>query len=272
MSFKEFLRLDEAKKAILPNLAAGLRPPPEAFRTSDLASKDVDTRLASGLAGEEKVVKALKYYVGPTEVSTVMEDRKPKIDAHVDLGGGNVVTVQIKKRDEGRDLLYEYYKNYTGRGTEPNGRDYRGKSKGYAVLSPDQRMVHLADADKLRQIAKGLVKEWEDAGGLSSYRGSQGIVRYQYSHDYDGQSKVIVYVPPEMLRGSLTGFPAGPLVITAEVLAGKPGPGARQPKLVMPQTVSQPKVPGVYTGTGNTSPGSPPAASPPTSSTVSSRP
>ena len=166
---------------------------------------DNATRVRHGLNRERQIADALRTQAGlPIEDATGMEDRERKVDRWIAYPGKRV-TLQIKYRETGEDLLFEVYDKFFGWDDPKNkvGRDMMGDSTEYAVLLQDRKtivMVPVAVAKRAIGImVEGAKRQWTVEGPHGStfrYFTNGCKLELKVQRDpRDGRPKMVAYIP-----------------------------------------------------------------------------
>jgi len=196
--------------------AAGLaiRPTLVKDKTDVVNSKHlaVDDRLKAGWAAEDEIIATLERFLGqgcftPTGHSTGA-DKYDKIDGYLKYPSGRRFAVQIKGREggkgaqAGKDIIVEVLKDFD---RNVIGRDMKGSAQLYICRTIDGKII-IADADKVKGVARKLMDEWENQGehfdDRGWFRGTGGSL-YLGRGDSPARYKVVAFIPPGQFGGDL---------------------------------------------------------------------
>ena len=186
--------------------------------TADLP---VDQRLKQGWAAEDFVITILEAFVGPVQKSAEWEDKgRSKLDGHLTgtkIGQGTV-SIQIKCREAGSDILVEWYKAYP----HVEGRDRISAAEMYVTMDPARTRLYLLSAAGVKSECEKLFQSWKADGEKPVFRNSVGEMRLQESRDQHGEYKVMAYLRPDALTAHA--LPGWPVMIRVPSLTTTPPP------------------------------------------------
>ena len=130
-----------------------------------------DERLMHGWKAEDEIIAVLQKMVGPFrrpkggQVS--FADTQEKIDGYLTFPTGKELSVQIKTRQSGGDILVEVWKDYE-RGAE--GRDMKSKAAVYVVRDLSGRLI-MVRTEHVKSKVYQLIEEWDAVGTEFDDRG-----------------------------------------------------------------------------------------------------
>jgi hypothetical protein len=166
--------------------------------------QNIDSRVATGKAMEEKIIGALReagWTVNPPKPN---QDKYGKIDGWVERGG-KWLPLQIKYRDSGDEIAMEtildFHPDQFHGSLMFNGRDMVGGAKIYACLNKAGNVIRVCDTDEAKAAAQEAVrllsKEFNATGKrvASTPKAEARITGDPAS----GRSKVMAFVKPGAL-------------------------------------------------------------------------
>jgi hypothetical protein len=191
---------------------AGPAPKQKPIQPGNSKNLAVDDRLKAGWQAEDEIVATLERFLGqgcfkPTGHSTGA-DKYDKIDGHLTYPSGRTYSVQIKGREAGRgaqagkDIIVEVLKDFD---RNVIGRDLKGSAQLYICRTIDGKII-IADANKVKDVARGLMDQWSNAGEQFDDRGwfrGQGGSLFLGRGDPPAQYKVVAFIPPGQFGGDV---------------------------------------------------------------------
>lgn len=188
---------------------------------------DILERVTLGKTREEEILlllmdKDIKIggkHVEAWVAASEEEDKLAKIDAHAVIDASTSLPVQIKYRDDGRDIgiaavmpyiNHDIFKKQWEAGKVPWDRDMRGTAQLLVCLSADGGILTICDYHTVKRGVRLILEkfarlEYFDGRSFSyeSYRGAEIRVVKDHGGGYSaGKSKLIVYFTPRLLKAA----------------------------------------------------------------------
>lgn len=210
-SYREWLELDEAR---VKTQRGGWVNDIQAQQGSAIGTTGMDynTRVSRGKYAEKKMKDALQtmHNINITGSGNEEDDIRGDVDRGIDgyWGGDRSQSVQLKYRDTGDDILFELIKPHdpfkpvaAQLSTQP-GRDWRGESVYYVVLSRDGRTIRKIKTADIKFILQMML---DRMGDMTLETGQthrfMGIELKAQEDRRSGVKKIVAYIPPNIIRG-----------------------------------------------------------------------
>lgn len=170
-------------------------------------SLDTQVMVRNGLMRERHIADALRDQIGlPIRNANQYEDRILKVDRWL-VYPDRRVALQIKYRENGKDLLFEVYDTFHSWDDPKNklGRDMYGEAAEYAVLMQDRKTIVMVPTDLAKETIYKMVEQAKKGWSVMSVYGN--TLRYhesgcelnlkQQKDPQDKRWKMVAYIPAD---------------------------------------------------------------------------
>lgn len=165
-----------------------------------------DERLQHGWQAEDEIISVLERMVGsfrrPKGGQISFADTQEKIDGYLTFPNGRELSVQIKTRQSGGDILVEVWKDFE---KNVEGRDMKSKAAIYIVRDLSGRLI-MVNTSQVKNAVYRLIEEWDRSGSQFDqrgwFKGSVGSMKLDRG-DPPALHKVVAFLPSQQFSGGM---------------------------------------------------------------------